>query len=138
MMRMMSVMVISSSYFVEYLCQFRILPLTAPFAFFTLAFDLALRSFLSLETLFAHRVAYGLLDPLKHDTPLSLLSQDLLGLADLFLHFGGCKPTRYYGNACPPPRSIRDRDNNRLFQHQIILDGLDPLDTPGDFTCTII
>jgi hypothetical protein len=46
---MMSVMVISSSYFAEYLCQFRILPLTAPFAFFTLAFDLALRSSLSLE-----------------------------------------------------------------------------------------
>ena len=73
MMRMMSVMVISSSYFVEYLCQFRILPLTAPFAFFTLAFDVALRSFLSLETFVARQVAYGLLDPLKHDAQLSLL-----------------------------------------------------------------
>ena len=87
MMRMMSVMAISPSYFAEYLCQFRILPLTAPFAFFTLAFDLALGSFLSLETFVARQVACGLLDPLKHDTQLSLLPQGLLDLADLFLHF---------------------------------------------------
>jgi hypothetical protein len=64
MMRMMSVMVIASSYFVEYLCQFRILPLTAPFAFFTLAFDLALRSFLSLETFVARQVACSLTSPI--------------------------------------------------------------------------
>ena len=83
MMRTMSVMVICSSYFVQYLCQFRILPLTAPFAFFTLA----LRSFLSLETFVARQVACGLLDPLKHDARLSLLPQDLLDLTDLFLHF---------------------------------------------------
>ena len=95
MMRMMSVMAISSLHLVEHLCQFQFLPLTVRFASLTLAFDLALRSFLSLETLFAHRVAYGLLDPLKHDTPLSLLPQDLLDLTDLFLHFGGYTPTRY-------------------------------------------
>jgi len=86
MTRMMSVvvlMVISSSCSAEYLCQFRILPLTAPFAFFTLA----LRSFLSLETFVARQVACGLLDPLKHDARLSLLPQDLLDLTDLFLHF---------------------------------------------------
>ena len=52
MMRMMSsivLMIISSLNFLHHLCQFRILPLTARNAPFTLAFDLALRASLSLE-----------------------------------------------------------------------------------------
>jgi len=96
-------MVIPSLYFVEHLCQFRILPLTARFASFTLAFDLALCSSLPLEPFVAGQAGYSLLDlafglvndlgpclpPLVHDTPLPLLPQDLLYLTDLFLHFAG-------------------------------------------------
>jgi hypothetical protein len=104
MMRMMSVMAISSLHLVEHLCQFQFLPLTVRFASLTLAFDLALRSSHSLEPFVGGQVACGLLDPtfglvnvppVAHDTPLSLLPQDLLDLTDLFLHFGGYTPTRY-------------------------------------------
>jgi hypothetical protein len=42
MMSVVVLMVISSPYFVEYLCGFRILPLTTHVASFTLAFHLAL------------------------------------------------------------------------------------------------
>ena len=64
------VLIVSSSFYsVEHPGRFRILLMTARFAFFTLAFDL--------------------LDPLVYDTPLSLLPQELLGLTDLFLHFAG-------------------------------------------------
>jgi hypothetical protein len=61
-MRMISsivLMVISSRFFVE-LCQFRILPLTARFASFTLAFDLALCSSLSPKPFVARWVAPAL------------------------------------------------------------------------------
>jgi hypothetical protein len=103
MTRMMSsvvLMVISSFYIVEHPGWLRILPVTAPFAFFTLAFDLALRSFLSLETLFARRVAYGLLEPLKHDTPLSLRPRPFLTFS---CTLAAIRPTRYYGNAYSRP-----------------------------------
>ena len=109
----MSVVIIASSYFVEYLCQSRILPLTASFPFFTLA----LRSFLWLETLVARQVAYGLLSPLKHDTPLSLLPQNFLDLTDLFVHFGGYAPPRYQENAYSRSPC--------LFHDQVILYGSD-------------
>ena len=68
MTRMMSsvvLMVISSFYIVEHPGWLRILPVTAPFAFFTLAFDLALRSSHSLEPFVGGQVACGLLDPLE-------------------------------------------------------------------------
>jgi hypothetical protein len=57
-------MVISSLYFVEHLHQFRIPPLTASFASFTLAFDFALRSSLPLEPFVARQVAYSLISPI--------------------------------------------------------------------------
>jgi len=84
------VLIVSSSFYsVEHPGRFRILLMTARFAFFTLAFDLALCSFPSLETFVAGQIAFSLLDPLVYDTPLSLLPQELLGLTDLFLHFAG-------------------------------------------------
>jgi hypothetical protein len=41
--------------------------------------------------------------PLVHDTPLSLLPQDLLDLTYLLLHFAGYTPARYHGNAYSRP-----------------------------------
>jgi hypothetical protein len=105
MMSVVVLMVISSFYFVEHLCQFRILPLTARFVSFT-ALQLGLAFVpltLSLEPFIAGQVAYSLLDlalglvndlahclpPVVHDTLLSLLPQNLLDPTDLFLNFAG-------------------------------------------------
>jgi hypothetical protein len=104
-------MVISSLYFVEHLCQFRILPLTARASHPHRAFDLALRSSLSLEPLVAGQVASRLLDlafglsiipPVVcflsvHDTPPSLRPQNLFDLTDLSLNFAGYLFTGAFG-----------------------------------------
>jgi len=97
MMRMMSVMAIPSSYFVEYLCQFRILPLIAPFVFFALAFYLAL-------PFSARQVLYGALDPWVNDSPFSLLPP-VSSLADR--PFSAlCYAAKYHENAYLPPQPV--------------------------------
>ena len=112
---MMSVMVISSLYFVEQLCQYRILPLTAHFASFRFGLaivPLALSLGPSVAGLVASLfdLAFGLADdlclsPFVHDTPLSLLAQDLLDVTDFFLHFAGYL---FIGTFSFQPRIIGD------------------------------
>jgi hypothetical protein len=64
MMISVVLIVVSSFYIVEHPGWLRILPVTAPFASFTLAFDLALYVRSSRLRLFvARQVAYGLLEP---------------------------------------------------------------------------